>query len=277
MYQSSNFECETCDREFGSEYAASQHMNARGHWAKRYPCESCGDVFLNEYECEEHMDQYDHYAPKHGCEACSKMFYSAQAARAHMDKLDHWRRVWCDKCQRGFQNENKLRMHLNGAAHRANSIDCPFCKRNFTTATGVTHHLESGSCPNATNVNREVIYRAIRARDTSGVITHKTIEWHSQSNGSFEASNASWNGECFECYLCHRGFNTLRGLNQHLSSPAHKQRIYHCVSRRCGKEFTALAALFSHLESESCGAVRFERVQKSMQGILTGRTRAIAF
>ena len=32
--------------------------------------------------------------------------------------------------------------HLKGAAHRANAICCPYCKKSHTTASGVAHHLE---------------------------------------------------------------------------------------------------------------------------------------
>lgn len=49
--------------------------------------------------------------------------------------------------------------------------------------------------------------------------------------------------------------------------------VYHCPGRMCTKEFRALAALFSHLESETCGAVRFDVVQRNVGGLLTGRKR----
>jgi hypothetical protein len=65
-------------------------------------------------------------------------------------------------------------------------------------------------------------------------------------------------------------------LNSHLNSPAHREKVYHCPGRGCGKEFRALAPLFNHLESESCGAVRFETVQRNVGGILGGN-RLIAF
>jgi hypothetical protein len=38
-----------------------------------------------------------------------------------------------------------------------------------------------------------------------------------------------------------------------------------------------LAALFNHLESESCGFVRFESVQRSAGEFLMGRQRLIGF
>lgn len=85
------------------------------------------------------------------------------------------------------------------------------------TATGVTTHVESGGCPGAPNMNRDEMFRFVRARDAQGVISNKLLGWEGSS--TYEATGRSWNGEFYECYLCHREFNSLHGLNQHLNSP----------------------------------------------------------
>lgn len=158
------------------------------------------------------------------------------------------------------------------------SIACPFCKKSHTTASGVAHHLESGACPRARHVNREVIYNAIRQKDTTGVITMKQIAWNDEMNGTFTAGQGTLNRRTgrYECYLCHKDFAQLNGLNQHLNSPIHKQKIYRCFGHGCRKEFGALAQLFGHLESERCGATRFDVVQRNAASVLTGQ-RMIAW
>jgi hypothetical protein len=65
----------------------------------------------------------------------------------------------------------------------------------------------------------------------------------------------------------------LQGLNQHVNSSVHKEKAYHCPGRACAKEFTSLAGLFNHLESETCGAVRFDTVQRNVGGFLSGQRR----
>ncbi|USW55679.1 Putative Zinc finger C2H2-type [Septoria linicola] len=267
-------DCYTCGRWFVHDAAAAQHMSAVGHWP--YECETCTFGSCDEWEVQDHMDDLNHWAPQNPCEACNAMFYTPQQARSHMDQTNHWRVHWCAPCQRGFQNANNLKMHLNGSAHRANSIACPFCKKLHTTASGIVHHVETGSCPRAPNVNREIVYKIINQRDPHGLITNKQIAWHNDHNAQTIATTASWNGYGYECGLCRRAFNSLNSLNQHLSSPAHKQNIYHCPGRLCGKQFKALAPLVNHMESESCGVMRFQKVQSSMQGVLTGQ-RMLAF
>lgn len=151
-------------------------------------------------------------------------------------------------------------------------MGCPFCKSNYTTASGLIHHLERGSCPSAPSLNRESIHRIIRQRDPNNVITKKQIGWHEEGTVSVSATNAAYNGRYWVCYICKKQFSNVSNLNAHLNSPVHKQKVYHCPNwRDCSKEFSTLAALFNHLESESCYFMRFESVQEHAGNVLQGR------
>jgi hypothetical protein len=166
--------------------------------------------------------------------------------------------------------------HLNSSTHRGKNVSCPFCKAALTSASGLSHHLESGSCPGAGNINRETIFRAIRQRDTSGLLTKKLLTYP-YSDIQNIATSASWNGFGYECYICHREYDTLRSLYQHLNSSTHSEKLYHCPNRSCDRDFVSLASLFSHLESESCKFVRFEKVQQNVHNIITGRHKLLGF
>lgn len=182
-------------------------------------CQTCSRTFASWHACCQHMNALDHWAPTYKCETCNNAFYNEQALCVHMNEYGHWKH-YCKPCKRRFGNENELRMRLTSRVHRGINIACPFCKQGFTSASGLSHHLESGSCSKADGVNRETIYKTIRQRDTSGIFTNNLLEWH----GPWSASKA-WNGCGFECYLCHRQFSGQRGLDQHLKSPVHMQEI----------------------------------------------------
>ncbi|KAH7012643.1 uncharacterized protein B0I36DRAFT_256317, partial [Microdochium trichocladiopsis] len=156
--------------------------------------------------------------------------------------------------------------HLNSRIHRGTNIACPFCDRSYATATGLIHHIETGSCPQAPNLNRDQIYRIIRSKDSHGVMTKNLLDWH--GSDSYEATGRAWNGYAYECYLCHRSFTTLKGLNQHLGSPVHQQSFYHCPKRDYRQDFKNLAGLINHLESEKCGFMRFNDVQNRAQDMM---------
>jgi hypothetical protein len=73
------YECDTCDAYFGSEYARRQHMTAKGHFydnsssdsyrASSWDCPQCDDCFDTEEECDEHMVE-DHLY----CCECDRFF-----------------------------------------------------------------------------------------------------------------------------------------------------------------------------------------------------------
>lgn len=123
------YECETCTRQFGSDGARAQHMNALSHWAERWECEVCEEEFSDEDEYDEHLDDYGHHTPQHECEACDCKFHTPQLARVHMDDYGHWRTYWCAICQRGFQNDNNLQIV------RRSEYECQFeCSDQQSTA-----------------------------------------------------------------------------------------------------------------------------------------------
>lgn len=117
----------------------------------------------------------------------------------------------------------------------------------------------------------------LRSKDAHGLITHKLLTWDGEQSNEMIATENTWNGCQYECYMCHKTFAQLRPLNQHLNSPAHKQKIYHCPKRDCARDFVSLAALFNHLESESCGFIRFEAVQANVGNFLTGKQKMLGF
>lgn len=131
-------------------------------------------------------------------------------------------------------------------------------------------HLESGSCHSG--ANRRIIDRYVREYDRSNVITNPARLFASGNSEdiTYYATEASWNGLSYECYLCHSGFRSLSALNQHLASPRHQSKIYYCPLDSCRLEFSTLSALCQHIESERCGVGRFKTVQQAMDSIVGG-------
>ncbi|KAK4124525.1 hypothetical protein N657DRAFT_644765 [Parathielavia appendiculata] len=229
------FECGDCGRAFPAGWRArDQHCEATGHSRPEYECDICDAYFDSEYSRRQHMIQ------------------------------DH---LYCCDCDRYFQNFNNIKQHLNSKTHRGSTIKCPFCAASYTTAGGMTHHLERGSCPCAANLDRRELFRLVRSRDPRGLISNHSIE---PITVTYTADRRSWNGRGYECSFCYRTFASLSGLNQHLNSPVHQEVLYHCPNQRCGVEFKTLAAIVNHLESETCGAMRFETVQRRIGDIVSG-------
>ncbi|KAK7704735.1 hypothetical protein SLS57_010359 [Botryosphaeria dothidea] len=276
-----SYKCDECSRRFATERARNQHMDALDHWIWRYECETCSLRFTTDYYREEHMEEEDHYSYPYDCETCNFSFRTAEDRDDHQEDEGHYSHLHCPDCDRYFQNENNLRQHRNSRVHRGATVACPFCSACFTTASGVSHHLESSACPKAHNLDRATIHRIIRQRDPNSIITERLLEWHENDRHAQWDPESAWDGYGYECYICHKLFSKAHGLRQHINSPAHQAPLYHCPNKNgsCnGRQFPTLAALFNHWESESCNFVKFSAVQKNVKGFLTGGSqRLIAF
>ncbi|PKY00130.1 zinc finger protein [Aspergillus campestris IBT 28561] len=261
--------CETCGDEFYNSDHLVEHLHHYKHWIK---CETCKQDFRTQRACNRHMNDQGHWVPKIPCETCGLKFHTQSAVQQHMTENIHYE-SYCPTCDRHFQNENNLRMHLNSKAHLGISVTCPFCRSRYTTAGGVVHHLERGCCQYAPQLNRETIHRLIRERDRDSLIATKQSAWSDEDNGTYSATGKAWDDVYWECHICHKKFNSNAFLNTHLNSPVHKQKIYHCPNKEggCHKHFNILAGLLNHLENGSCGYPRFESFQKQLRNVLTGQ------
>ncbi|XEV05267.1 hypothetical protein FSHL1_010554 [Fusarium sambucinum] len=258
--------CPDCDRLFYSgRKARDQHCLATGHALPQFECDTCSDCFDDEYDRREHMNLQMHWcrnAPE--CMLCCYRAVTKTEITKHEIEHHHY----CADCKRQFSNLNCIRQHLNGKIHRASAVNCPFCKARCGTATGLSHHLERGSCPRVP-MDRQKLYRYIKNRDPGGVITNKRLEWYGDKTYDINPRLA-WNhwAKAYECYLCHKLHSSLHGLKLHLESPKHQQKLYHCLNPTCLREFATLAALINHLESESCKIMRFQQVQRNIAAIV---------
>ncbi|KAK7954966.1 hypothetical protein PG996_015773 [Apiospora saccharicola] len=266
-----DWECGSCNKLFNTWRARDNHIDSTRHRYPAFECDSCSRTFGSESARFQHMSDLEHF--EHECRRCGMTWPTEEQLTEHEHKTHHY----CAECDRKFLSHHNLTQHLRSSKHQGQNIKCPFCKNPSATATGLTHHLESGSCSVASGLNRDTLYKFVRSKDTGGVFTKNLIGYRGSSQ--YEANDQSYN-PClgrYECYLCHRLFGLLSGLNQHLNSPTHQQALYHCPNRSgCGKEFKSLAAIINHLESESCGFTRFENVQRGIQSVVSG-DRLITF
>ncbi|KAK1752702.1 hypothetical protein QBC47DRAFT_389129 [Echria macrotheca] len=284
----SHFECGTCEKAFPAGWRArDNHCNATGHHRPNYECDTCPRWFHCQSACDQHMRAKNHFVHSdnysdnnndsvsddcytynpYECRRCYDRFPSDQ------DRIDHEAEDhrFCNDCDRFFCSGSAAKNHRQSRVHQGQSMKCPFCLNGFVTATGLAHHLESGGCPNGPYLDRAKVWAIVRAKDPNGIISKNLLEY--PTTNKYEASGRTWNGYGYECYFCSREFKQLHGLNQHLNSPVHQQALYHCPNRGCGTDFRALASVINHLESETCGFMRFRAVQNKFGQIISSNRR----
>ncbi|KAJ6627136.1 hypothetical protein B0H10DRAFT_2161234 [Mycena sp. CBHHK59/15] len=289
--------CERCDYFFSSDYALYQHFESSDyhhecithgedfttrqglieHWKQspyHFYCGQCDEHFVNARGLANH-NEYEHFP----CPSCNKIFYSTVGLEQHQRQA-HVPKYYCDDCQRGFASIANYNAHRMSTSHVPKSIKCPGlnCNKLFHNMASLFAHFETGTCPSG--ATREMLNRRVVQMDRGNMITNpqRLIQG---PGGTYDApavtqtwaTELSWNGRMYECFLCHREFRALHSLNAHLQSPTHQDRIYRCPG--CRYEFVSLSGLTQHVESDKCGVKRFKQVQDLMDG-LTSRMRTIA-
>jgi hypothetical protein len=244
--------CDPCDRFFSTYNGYDQHIQ----------------------NSAAHQSQYR--SQQFECDACDRCFATEQALHQHCSNATG--HPYCASCKRMFMNQNNLNQvgivystplysadlkfqHMHSRVHMGSSMQCPFCKVGFTTASGVIIHLESGRCT-ASGLDRAKINDMVRRLDRNNVITKPLLTMPGYDSVEMIATERAWNGYYYECYLCTREFETLQALNSHIKSPVHEQAIYRCPKASCGREYKLLSGLIQHVESETCGVMRFNQVQQ---------------
>ena len=196
---------------------------------------------------------------------------------AELQEHDRDVHTYCTDCMQLFQSQSNLLQHLNSKLHRPANIRCPGrgCDRAFVLHAALALHFESGTCPSG--MTRAQLNQLVVRADANNYITNSsrlltgplgrseppatTVTW---------ATERSWNGFAYQCFLCNRTFDNLAWLNQHLQSPVHQDKIYRCPKSDCDADFVALSGLCQHVEGGSCGVRMFRQVQDVMDGLTRG-------
>ncbi|KAJ7052086.1 hypothetical protein C8F01DRAFT_1166659 [Mycena amicta] len=260
--------CEDCNIDFTSRRGLREHFVQSP--AHSY-CQYCNERFGDDEDLEQHYRTDHDFCPK-----CRIVFRNADGLHEH--RRQSAAHHYCAPCRRLFASASNLNSHLNSSTHLPRTFRCPGegCTQSFINGSSLTGHLEAGTC--VSGMTRKAVNRIVARNDTNNLITDPARLITAAANNTpgtrYFANAASWNGSRYECYLCHDEFRTLPGLNQHLASPRHEEKIYICRGATCLRRFPTLSSLWAHLESEQCGVTRFSAVRRAMDQLVGGMQRA---
>ncbi|KIK69146.1 hypothetical protein GYMLUDRAFT_214163 [Collybiopsis luxurians FD-317 M1] len=205
------------------------------------------------------------------CQPCNRFFRNSASYFQHLAASS--RHNWCFICSRDFSSSQALAQHSNSQVHRPRDIRCPLCSESFKMVSAIAQHIESGACHS--RIDRHAVTRAVQSLDLMPTISinRRITGGSAPPTITYAASEYAFNGRAYECYLCHRTFNTLNSLNTHLSSPAHDSKEFRCP--QCRRQFSLISGLVHHIESEACGVARFETVRNQLTGFTNNFQRML--
>ncbi|KAL1699917.1 hypothetical protein EV121DRAFT_264670 [Schizophyllum commune] len=272
--------CEDCERVFRSFNGLSQHRRTAG---AHQDDEDDEDDFDSEYYSDsteeiprapagrfyaptvityEDDDEEDDY-----CKSCRRTFVNKAALYQHL--ADSPAHNWCFICHRDFRSEGALAQHNNSPVHYGRDLKCPLCMNMFKVPSAIALHLESG----CHGFHRHTITAAVQSLPITNTISLSRriagpggTRAPAKAITNYAASERSFNGSAYECFLCRRTFRTLSSLNSHLSSPAHDADEFTCP--KCKRCFKLISGLVNHMESEVCGFARLRQVKDEMRALV---------
>ncbi|MCJ1283268.1 hypothetical protein MMC26_002596 [Xylographa opegraphella] len=261
----SHFHCCDCDRDFVSADALNQHLRDKVHKPRTgsssalatessWSCRECDRAFADETALRQHLSSVVHHPlsniPCPGDKRCRKRFTSPSAAVHHLES---------GACRSGITRKSlnalirssdvQQLIHNGSGGEETPSL---YWDDNASTSSF------GGGAPIMTpRSNRSVATNPLSASLLSGLLT--PLSSGSDDFGSDFAPTAPPS-----CPLCLRTFRTIGGLQDHMSSPAHELKIFHCPltftapfldeasATKATKLFSTLSGLTQHLESGAC-------------------------
>lgn len=285
--------CSECDRLFVNPEALGQHLQSSIH-ATQFHCCDCERDFVDEQALNQHLTTNIHNTHTEAktpslrlydwvCEDCDRPFRNEKGLEQHRVSVIHkplsnFKCFGDKRCKKRFTSPSAWLHHLESGGCRSKITRGSL---NAAVLTSDSSHLITGGS------NQEDI--CLKGADVSGetsttgsvILTPLTSDespfWPaspgSQSGMLTQGSTSSQRSPNsvipvtrLLCPLCPSGrkpFKSTKALSDHLSSPAHSPKVFHCplsLAEYTGegnisqlmKYFSTLSGLLQHLESGAC-------------------------
>ncbi|KAF2808308.1 uncharacterized protein BDZ99DRAFT_509602 [Mytilinidion resinicola] len=282
--------CSDCDRFFVDEPALRRHLRSSLH-ASQFHCCDCDRDFVDGQALQQHLENKIHSVTRrqtsdYVCSECDREFKTEQALGQHRSSLVHrpLSNIKCitsngnSGCKRRFSSPSALLHHLESGACQSGVT-----RKTLNAAVQLNDTAAIITNPNP-GLSSMLLETASQTSSNSGAYTPTTssnvgVELTPSSTTRSPASPALLTpcsdhstassltlfsfGKCPLCPPTRAAFSTPESLHQHLSSPAHAARIFHCPASLFTplpsgraveiKSFSTLSGLAQHVESGTCG------------------------
>lgn len=290
--------CSQCDRFFVKPEALRQHMQSSIH-ATQFHCCDCERDFVDEQALDQHLASKAHTPYTKGrvpslglpdlvCEDCDRQFRDEKGLEQHRASVIHkplsdFKCFGDRRCKKRFTSPSAWLHHLESGA-----CCSKITMGSLSTAIQLSDsgHLITGGS------NQEDAWVLGAGADISGetsttgsvILTPLTSDGFDESpfwpaspgsqlgmltpdsTSSLRPSDSLFPATRLLCPLCptsRKPFKSVEALSNHLSSPAHSPKVFHCPLFIAGYEdegnmsqlmkcFSTLSGLLQHLESGAC-------------------------
>ncbi|CAL8579742.1 hypothetical protein XPA_005475 [Xanthoria parietina] len=305
------------DRFFTTQEAHSQHLRSSIH-VSQFRCLECERDFSSGQALEQHLNDKRNHRPSSSitpledgpctCDECDREFTTRSALKQHLESLVHrplsrLRCIASRKCKGRFSSPSALLHHLESGACRSNMTRASLNQLISTHDQGnmITFGTQLGSLFDSAGHDR-----TFAEASSPGFLTPSShsSDAYSTLTGA-QAPTPALSPDCFTlgtgrpmicragkfvCPLCpvqSKGFRTVHALDDHLASPAHAPKIFHCPvdlsnlakkgrqTEEMIKDFSTLSGMTQHIESGACEGGR-QTLEGAME-FVQERLKALGF
>ena len=232
----SDWVCEDCDRDFKDEKSLGQHRSSVIHKP------------LSDFKCFGH-------------EHCKKRFTSPSAWLHHLESGACRSKITMESLNTAVRSSDVHQHITNGRNQENTTLKGANVSRDTSPEGSIILTPVTGD-------DFDDLYWSTSPGSASGILAPNTTISRRPSHSSSLALSLS----CPLCPTSRKPFKSLETLSNHLSSPVHSPKIFHCPLAIAGYEdegkvsqllkyFSTLSGLLQHLESGACqgGNVTFRK------------------
>ncbi|KAH8704335.1 hypothetical protein GQ44DRAFT_782742 [Phaeosphaeriaceae sp. PMI808] len=285
----SEFRCCNCDISFKDIHALNAHMASRAH---RKPLKE--ESHQKTSKAKKAKKSIAPNSSDRSCKQCQRTFKSSQALQQHCESIKHkpLSALGCPVgkgCRGNFSAPSSLLHHLESGNcesgmdrydiyHMVQLCDKDRKVHNVPTITPSSSaalsvgNLTPRSGPSLMSLETSHEWSLVSTTLSQGSVDGSWVELSPLRDSFLSCEGRVMDDKAVEhslrCPLCpktRKPFITTQALQQHMGSPVHGNKIYHCPSnlRAVGsrgsekkgkkeRQFTTLGGLAQHLESEAC-------------------------
>lgn len=270
------FRCCDCNKGFKSEKSLLDHLGAKDHGTpvakpqkRKEPkedreCKECSRTFKNVKALQQHLESVIHrpisnltcMAGKICGVECNAHFRSPSALVAHMEN---------GTCRSGMNRQKLNRLVLmQDSEHLITSSDGSFESLGWASLENEPDLSSSGIMTPSTDSGEGVMLTPSSSQMDLMSLVVRDLTGLDLSDTDSDCTELPADG-IYLCPLCPnslRRFNGRKALDQHMQSPAHMSKIFHCPlilfqgnsgkSKPSMKKFSTISGLVAHIESGAC-------------------------
>lgn len=143
------FQCDVCGKFINCKYRLTSHLKTHLSHSKstdKFPCleKDCGKIFRSKLGLKSH-NRICHNPNRDtfSCEICGKQLMTRTSLKDHVENTHAEKivKIQCQLCGHYIKNEYSMKKHLNRHKQMTEDITCEYCGKKCTTKAALRSHL----------------------------------------------------------------------------------------------------------------------------------------